>query len=123
MPDRNRHGCLSAYLVLMVLINPISAWNIIEKLSSGPAGAPVTPTWVSIVHVAVCALNFVFALAVYRWKKWGVYGLVVTGFVAFAVNASRPHHILFALLGLSGVAILFGLLHIGEDNKAWSQFD
>jgi hypothetical protein len=59
----------------------------------------------------------VFALAIWKWKKLGVYGFVGSAFVAFLVNLISIG-ILGSLFGLVGVAILAFLLR-----SVWNQMD
>jgi hypothetical protein len=41
----------------------------------------------------------------------------------FAVNLAIGLDIISAILGLVGVAVLFGALHIGKENKGWTQLE
>ena len=68
-------------------------------------------------------MNLVFAIALLRWKEWGFWGFVATSVVIFFVNLSFGFSLGRALLGLLGVANLYGVLHIGKERQGWSQLD
>lgn len=68
---------------------------------------PLTGLWA----LADC----VFAIGIWKWKRWGVYGFIGSSLVAFLVNLMTTGFVL-ALLGLAGVGILIVLVR-----PAWRQ--
>ena len=73
------------------------------------------------VLAAVTLINMVCLIALFKWKKWGFWGLGMTAVVAFTINLSIGVGFGKALIGLVGFAVLYGVLQIGRDNKAWPQ--
>ena len=67
-------------------------------------------------------LNMVFAVALFKWKKWGFYGFIGTTIIAGIVNLSLGIGPL-SLLGFSGIPILYGILRIGNERAGWHQLD
>jgi hypothetical protein len=120
---KRRHGCLTAWLVLMIFTNSLTA--VVYSL----AGAflrrftPGAPRWAFPVLAAVGIVNTVCAFALFRWKKWGFYGFVATALVTAVVNVVIGLKIVQILLGLAGVAILYGVLQIGSEKKGWTQLE
>ena len=84
---------------------------------------PNMPEWAFPVLIVGGFFNLVCAIALFRWKKWGFWGFVVSAVVVFGVNLSIGVGPGSALAGLIGVAILYGVLQIGKDNQGWSQMD
>jgi len=62
-------------------------------------------------------------LPCFRWKKWGFWGFALSSLIVFAVNLAVGLNITSAILGLVGVAVLFGVLHIDKENKGWTQLE
>jgi hypothetical protein len=67
--------------------------------------------------------NVAFAVALFLWKRWGFYGFVATSVVGFALNIALGVNVAQALFGVAGVAILYGVLQIGNENKGWPQLE
>ena len=78
------------------------------------------PSPVGIGVIVVCAItNIAFAVALLRWHKWGLYGILATTVIALITNLSLGFGIGQCLLGLVGIGLLFWLLNMGGENKAW----
>jgi hypothetical protein len=79
------------------------------------------PAWYPIVGLVCGISSIVFAIALFRWKKWGFYGYCMTTLIGLVVNLAVGFGIMPSVLGLLGVFILYGLLHIGKERKAWTK--
>lgn len=128
--QKQRHGCLTAYLIFMIVIGVLTAVTYVLGKSAlqqmyAEAQMPALPDWVFIVLPAMAIFNVVCAIALFKWKKWGFYGFVISGLVAFGINMSLGLGLATSVLGLAGLAILYGVLQIGEGgkNKGWPQLD
>ncbi|MGH3755135.1 MAG: hypothetical protein ACRDRP_21075 [Pseudonocardiaceae bacterium] len=69
-------------------------------------------------HGCLTAANVVCAIALFQWRKWGFYGFVATSVVGLVVNLAIGLNPVQALLGLVGIAILYGVLQIGGTGRA-----
>jgi hypothetical protein len=120
-PPKERHGCLTAWLILVILGNAFVA--VVTPLAVIPfrQTRPEFPTWVVWPLALLAVLNVFYAIALFRWQKWGFYGLCFTAVLACALNLAAGTGIPLALLGLAGVVILYGVLQLGGANKAWTQ--
>ena len=118
-----RHGCLTTFLVLMVLSNTLTA---LVYLLSGETIAANFPGASPLAFVALgvlCLINLVFAWALFRWKKWGFYGFVATGLLVLPINLFIGVGIAQSLFGFTGVAILYWTLQMGQGRKAWPHLE
>jgi hypothetical protein len=63
-------------------------------------------------------VNVIAAVALLRWRRWGFWLFVASALAGLAVNLSigMPQGIFGAVVG---IAILYGVLHIGKERKAW----
>tara|TARA_Y100000589_G_scaffold232488_1_gene220015 strand:- start:382 stop:756 length:375 start_codon:yes stop_codon:yes gene_type:complete len=118
---KNRHGCLTAWLVWMAFSNSLLSLvylfggDIIRQLL--PNIAEWTPRVLSLFGL----FNVVCVVALFKWKKWGFWGFCVSSICVLAINLSSGIGMDSFLMTLFGVAILFGVLNIGDDNKGWRQ--
>jgi hypothetical protein len=117
---KQRHGCATAYLILMIVVNAVVGLQNF-RLGIGGNVAPAMPNWPFPVLGLFGVLNVVFAVALLRWKKWGFYGFVACAIVVAVINFMFTG--LGALLGLTGVAVLYAVLQIGGKRSVWSQLE
>ena len=121
--QKQRHGCLTAFLVLMVIVNSVSPILYLLGSSYIKQALPNAPSWLFAVLAVLGIFNVVCAIALFKWKKWGFWGFCASAVVALIVNISIELGIAQSLFGLIGVAILFGVLHIGKEKKGWNQME
>jgi len=115
--EKKRHGCLTVYLWFMVVVNSVVALIYLIEGREIENRIPFCPGW-AIPVLTICGiLNVVFAIALLRWRRWGFVGFIATALLTFAVNASIRVSFFQALLGLFGVAILYGVLQIGDKEE------
>ena len=81
------------------------------------------PDWALPVLIMVSMINLICAVALFRWKRWGLWGFVGSAVIVFFLNLAMGPGLGSALAGLLGIAILFGVLHIGKERKGWAQLD
>jgi len=119
--QKQRHGCLTAYLILMIIANSATGLIYLFAAEEIRRNLPNLPEWAFPVLIIGSIVNVVCAVALFRWQRWGFWGFLASGVVVFFVNLSAGFGPGSAVLGLLGVAILYGVLHIGKERKGWSQ--
>jgi hypothetical protein len=120
---KERHGCLTAWLVLMIVANSASALMYLLGSDAIRRTFPNTPAWAFPVLIVFSLFNLACAMALFRWKKWGFWGFCASSVGALVVNLSIGMGIGPALGGLVGVLLLYGVLQIGKKNKGWPQLE
>jgi len=121
--SKQRNGWLTAFLILMIVAN---TGTILVYLFSGDsirAASPGMPAWATPVLIAIALFNLACAVALFKWKRWGFWGLCASGAVTFLVNLMIGVGFMTAAIGLIGVAVLYGVLQIGRDSQGWAQLD
>ncbi len=114
--ERKRSGCLKTWLVLAIIANSIIAlfsWFSAANLpyAAGDYGALfVLGGFLNLTCVG-------FAIAIFKWKKWGVYGYACCILATIILNLSLGNA-LFALQGLLPLGILILLIR-----PHWDQMD
>jgi hypothetical protein len=124
--NKQRHGCLTALLIFMMVVNAATALVYLfgkEMLQQGLQNMPAIPDWAFPVLALLGAFNLVCAIALFSWKKWGFYGFALSSVLAFTINLTIGIPMVQALMGFVGLAILYGVLQIGNGNKGWPQLD
>ncbi len=122
---KKRHGCLTAWLVLMTILNSLAA---IVYLFAGDWISKNLPEGISTPLLILLALlgvaNVIFSVLLFQWKKWGFWGFIITSIGALIVNLSIGSGIGKSLFGLVGISILYGILQIKKDNvSAWKNLE
>jgi hypothetical protein len=82
---------------------------------------PTYPVWIVWPITLLGLINAGCAVALFMWKKWGFLGLIITSLITFGLNLYAGIGIPQALVGLVGIAILYGVLQIGGMRKGWPQ--
>jgi len=107
----------------MMVANSATALTYLLGSEALRRNVPNMPGWGFPVLTVGVIFNLVCAIALFRWKKWGFWGFVASSLVVLIVNLSGGLGPISALAALGGVAILYGVLHIGKERKGWSQLN
>ena len=84
---------------------------------------PGSPLWALPALAVLGVFNIICLIAIFKWKKWGFYAALVFGLFTFFVNMVMGVGVVRAVLGLAGIAILYGVLQIGGEKKGWRQLE
>ena len=123
-PAKKRHGCLTAWLVLMVIADVFAAIAGFAMSAFAPAAVAKTgPPWAMPAMGVLCLLQLVCVIGLFMWKKWGFYGLVVLGVASAVINSIEGRWVSGVVGAIVGLAILYLVLQIGKDDKGWPQLD
>ena len=97
---QKRHWCFTAWLILALIAS-------IYLAATSPFG------------LIYCFANIVLIIALYKWRRWGFTGFAVIATVMFVLKLTNGAGVLMSALSFVSVAILYGVLQIGGDKKAW----
>jgi hypothetical protein len=129
-PLKQRHGCLTVWLTLMIILNSLFSLTMLGLMYLGwHTVAPFSELRLLTFELLLLSLggvaNVACAIALFKWKKFGFYGFIATSATAFAVNIYIGLGIAPSLgvLLLLGVGMLYGVLHIGNEKAGWRQLD
>jgi hypothetical protein len=114
---KSRHGCLTAWLILMLVG---SFASIILYLVGNYS---MYPSWTVPAMIVFSVINIAIVILLLKWLKIGFWLLCANAILIFIANIIIGVPIYTALGGLVGVAVLYGVLNIGSDNKGWPQLD
>lgn len=119
---KQRHGCLTAYLIFMIFINTLM--SLAYFLTGGAiAEAADVPGWSIPVLGLFGLINVACAVGLFMWKKWCFLGFAASACIVFALNLIIGLGVGSSVFGLVGIAVLYGVLQIGDGNKGWDQLE
>ena len=120
---KRRHGCLTAWLVVMILANSASFLLYLLAQDMIREQLPQIPDWAFPVLIVGSLFNLICALALFRWKKWGFWGVCVSSIIVFVINLELGLGVAQSVFGLVGIALLYAVLHIGKEDQGWQQLE
>jgi tetratricopeptide (TPR) repeat protein len=128
--QKQRHGCLTAYLVVMIIGQLFSALIyflgglIIPLIPTEFAAGLMPGTGAGVFILGILGLvNIACAVALLNWKQWGFWGITGTTLIALVINLILGSDISSVASSLISIAILYGVLQIGTGNKGWPQLE
>ena len=123
--SKQRHGCVTAWLIFMIIANSAIAFLYLFASSFITETLPgnVSETMIMLLGIVSIA-NIIFAVMLFKWKKIGFWGFTGTSIIALIINLNIGLGIGQSLLGLISIAILFGILQIKRDGvSAWKNLE
>ncbi|MGB5236148.1 MAG: hypothetical protein WBM43_10515 [Flavobacteriaceae bacterium] len=115
---KKRGGCITAFLIFMFVINPLLALYYIFAGDTVRSTFPDLPGWAIPVLILFCLINLGLAIAIWQWKKIGVYGLWVSAVLVMGINLSIGLSPLQSVMGLLGPLIITLLVR-----PKWADFE
>ena len=118
---KSRGGCLTAYLILLIIGGVFQIIGAIRLLSLDKSSLP--PEIAAIINsnpitnyvsIIVSVIGLIAAILIFMWKKWGVYlyvaSIVINVVVTFLTNPSTSS-VIYSLVGaVIGLGIFYFLI-------------
>ena len=122
--QKQRHGCLTTWLILMIIAGSLTALMSLLGSQAIKQTFPAAPDWYAFPVMTIFSIfNLVCVIALFKWKKWGFWGLLVSYLVNIFMNLSIGLAIRESLYGLGGIVFLYAVLHIGKEKRGWTQLE
>lgn len=125
MEEKKRHGCLTAWLIMLMVANSLSAlvYFIIDPKLLETQGIFMGKEQMILLGF-LGIINLSFAIGLWFWKKWAFYGFAISGGMMFLTNLNLGTDAVSASLGLVGVLLLFSLLQMKNgETSGWEQLE
>lgn len=107
-PDSKARGFwLAGYLVLVCLSNPLTIYYYLTSPESVIQLFPRLDQGLLYVLCALSATSILMAVAIWNWKKWGVFGFYAMAAISFVTNLYVGVGFLAALFGLCGALLIY----------------
>ena len=119
---KERHGCVTTWLVFMIVVNSLIGLVYLFVPESIAEQVPVKiPIYIFSILGLIGLANVVFSMALFKWKLWGFYGFIVSSLASFIINLLIGIDVIQSVMGLIGIAFLYGVLQIKKNNiSAWN---
>ncbi|MCB0632206.1 MAG: hypothetical protein R2824_27380 [Saprospiraceae bacterium] len=121
-----RHGCVTAWLILVIVVNAITVFTYLFFSSAIADALPGQPSTIMLMAMGLVGiLNIIFAVMLFQWKKVGFYGFIGTSVLAFILNIMMGLGMMQSISGLIGIGILYAILQINAKNgrTAWDSLE
>lgn len=122
---KKRHGCVTAYLILIVVLSALGGLIYLSSLILGLAvDTKFQIPKIQILFFAIlAAMNVVSVILIWKWKKTGFWLLTASAVCTFILNFMNGHGI-YAFIGLAGVIVLLSVLQFERDEvSAWDNLE
>lgn len=123
--NRERHGCVTAFLILMIIGNALTAVTYVfmgDMIAQNFPGGISTSMLMLLSVIGIA--NVVFAVSLWQWKRWGFYGFLASSVITLAINLSIGVGIGQSFGGLIGIAILYGVLQMQQSGSSgWDNLE
>ncbi len=117
----NRGGCLTAWLVLMILgatFAAISNFFLSDTMSGLSSGFERGDQWVLIAWGVLALIQLTAGVALMLWKKWGFWAVVGTAVGSLVIQIYLGFPIYLYIYTFVGPLILFLLM-----KPMWDRFE
>lgn len=105
------HILLTIYLMIILIVDAFAVRNYMINISNETNFENITLLILSI-------LDIYFTVLLFKWNKWGLYGLGISSLFMFVYNLINGSGFLLSLLGLFGFVIICVLLFLRKDGKS-----
>jgi len=118
MKQNERHGCLTAWIILMIIANSVTSIVYIFGDTSILENPPfsISKEWLIVIGVLGFA-NIYFAINLWKLQKWAFWAFGISSLLIFCINIFLGLGFLKSLLGLFGIAFLYGILQIKNNSN------
>lgn len=115
--EKKRGVLLTIFLVLMFIVNPITAFTYFTKTEMIIELTPSLSVGILYFLGVIAMANVALAAGVWMWKKWAVFSFYAVGVIAFCTNSFIGIEIIPSLIGLIGPVIIYF-----TTKKRWEHF-
>lgn len=111
-PERKRGKLLKAFLIFNFVVHPLLVLFFLVAIidptlhQAALSEGGLTPE----LNILLSICSFAFAIAIWKWKKWGVYGFTTNALIQLIVSMSKGKDLLqYTLFGILGIIFLISL--------------
>jgi len=121
---KQRHGCVTAWLITMIVLNSIVAIIYFFASDFITDNLPDVSKPMLILLGILGVANVIFGVMLFQWKKLGFWGFIVSSIATLIINLSIGVGILQSASGLIGIVILYGVLQKKKDDvTTWENLE
>src|ERR1035437_4875874 len=117
-PDikKQRHGCVTSLLVIMIIFNSIATLIYFFESDLILRNLPKNVTYSSLVLLGLFGIiNVISSILLLKWIKLGFWGFIISSVCVYAINVNNGMGVFRSLSGILGVLVLYGVLQIKQN--------
>ena len=125
MKNKQRHGCLTAWLIYLMIANSIVSIAFFFNTDKVTEVSPYRPSENIVLLIgSLGILNVFFSFLVLKWVKLGFWGIAVTGLGIFIIQIINGYGIFQPIFGLFGIIVLYAILQLKKNNvSGWENLE
>lgn len=125
MENKQRHGCLAAWLIYLIIaysIVSITYFFNTDKISE--ISLYKTSKNILLIYGSLGILSIAFCIMLFKWVRLGFWGILITSIIVFITQIINGHGVFQPVVGLLGVIALYALLQLKKGNvSGWNNLE
>jgi hypothetical protein len=125
MQNKQRHGCLTAWLIYLIIaysfsgvlyffkteeMSKIAQYNISENMM--------------LLHGSFAILGVIFSIMLLKWIKLGFWGILIISIILFVIQLLNSDRVMSPIFILLCLVILYALLQFKKANvTGWNNLE
>lgn len=125
MQKKHRHGCLTAWLIYLIIAYSFSTFFYFFKTDemSKIAQYQISEDMM-LIHSSLGLLGIIFSIMLFRWLKLGFWGILSISVILFVLQLLNSNRIMSPIFIVICLIILFSLLQLKKANvSGWNNLE
>ena len=125
MKNKQRHGCLTTWLVFLIIASSIGSFSLFFDSENMMKKLPyITSENTLLIVASIEILNVMFAFFLLKWVKLGFWGILSTSIILCGIQINGSNNILYPIGSIISVSILYGLMKLKKNNSTgWNNLE
>lgn len=125
MQNKQRHGCLTAWLIYLMISYSIVSLGLFYKIDSiAQRFQYIKSENLLLIVASIEILNVLFIFMLLKWFKLGFWGLLSTSTLLFIIQVMNTNNILTPIITVTVMLIIYGLLKLKKRNvSGWDNLE
>ena len=121
MKNKQRHGCLTAWLIYLMIA--YSAVSIIFFFHTDKLPNKISENTTLLIG-SIGILNTLFCFLLFKWVKLGFWGMVLTNLSMFIIQIINGYEISHSIFGIFCLITLYSLLQLRKNKvSGWDNLE
>jgi hypothetical protein len=125
MRNKQRHGCLTAWLIYLIIAYSFSTIFYFFKTDeiSTVLEYKISENMI-LLRGSLGILGVIFAIMLFKWVKLGFWGILIISILLFAIQLINEDNIMSPFFILLCLIILYALLQLKKSNvSGWDNLE
>jgi uncharacterized membrane protein len=125
MRNKERHGCLTAWLIYLMIAYSIGSLSLFFGSESMYKRLPyLTSENTMLIVASIGIFNAMFSFFLLKWVKLGFWGLLSTNVVLLIIQINESDNLIYPIVTIIYLLILYVLLKLKKNYvSGWDNLD